>query len=718
MSNEGASLYRLELPMILGTQYYRPPFPDRKYWQDDLSKMRDSGLNAVQLWAVWGWIEAEPGVFNFDDYDTLVTEAQKRGLGVVISCIAEIHPFWLPRLLPDSHLVDHLGRPVPSVGRREVNVGLTPGGCFDHPGVRERMGRFIESLAERYARAPNLLGWDAWNETRWNVLASGHTCYCTHTIAAFREWLKTKYDDLAGLSAAWKRRYTSWDDVYPGRYTGALPTELMEFCDFLSWRAAMHMRFRYHILKSVNPGRLVSAHGAQPCVMSAGGGYEQPLCRGSDWDHAAELDGFGCSHFPFWGSGFDLASFGTRVEVVRSACRGKVAWVSELQGGAANAPAFTHSRSVPAGPQQRWVWTGYSRGCKAALFWCWRDEVFGQESSGFGLSGRDGLADERLSAMRQTAKALSDYGALLDDYEPDPAQVGIFFDRANHFRDYAAHGDATRSAGGLTGYALALERLNVPYRFIESRYMDDLKDLKLLVMPFAVIVDDEASARIAEFVQQGGTVLLEAETGACTSLGFYNGEPADRRLTSALGIEDLGRREFGLAELVLRAERRQLKLKPSTLHAPLKQVKGDKVLAKSGSDVLGLLRSVGKGRVVALGTFLGDPYRAERYTDFEDFVSWLVDLAEVERMLEVKPAKASGDFHWRCGTSGGERLLFLSTGPATSVNISDRNGFGEVKVVEEILSGKTYKVGRERGMRRVMLRLARDSVAVLRWSPK
>jgi len=30
--------------MNLGVQYYRPPFPYQKYWEDDLKKMKDSGL--------------------------------------------------------------------------------------------------------------------------------------------------------------------------------------------------------------------------------------------------------------------------------------------------------------------------------------------------------------------------------------------------------------------------------------------------------------------------------------------------------------------------------------------------------------------------------------------------------------------------------------------------------------------------------------------------
>ena len=66
--------------MFLATQYYRPPFPPKRCWTDDLSAIRDAGLSTVQLWCIWGWIQSEPGVFNYDDYDELVTLADKRGL--------------------------------------------------------------------------------------------------------------------------------------------------------------------------------------------------------------------------------------------------------------------------------------------------------------------------------------------------------------------------------------------------------------------------------------------------------------------------------------------------------------------------------------------------------------------------------------------------------------------------------------------------------------
>jgi beta-galactosidase GanA len=76
--------------MILSSQYFRPPFPDRARWRDDLRHMRDTGLTHMYLWANWGWMEPEPGTFVFDDYDELIELAGATGLKVIINTIAEV----------------------------------------------------------------------------------------------------------------------------------------------------------------------------------------------------------------------------------------------------------------------------------------------------------------------------------------------------------------------------------------------------------------------------------------------------------------------------------------------------------------------------------------------------------------------------------------------------------------------------------------------------
>ncbi len=81
----------------------------------DLRAMRDGGLDTVQLWVLWGWVESVPGRFRFDDYDRLVELAGDAGLNVVLSTIAEIQPHWIHRL--------RAGLRIPEEGRGYLGCG-------------------------------------------------------------------------------------------------------------------------------------------------------------------------------------------------------------------------------------------------------------------------------------------------------------------------------------------------------------------------------------------------------------------------------------------------------------------------------------------------------------------------------------------------------------------------------------------------------------------
>lgn len=193
----------------IGTQYYRPPFPESHYWATDVSRITEAGLSAVQLWVCWEWVDATPGALEFDDDDRLIDQAHRTGLGIALSTIAEIHPHWIHRIEPGSEMINNMGYVVVSSCRRESHFGLTPGGCFDHPGVSKRIRRFLETVARRHHDHPAVVGWDVWNELRWNEQSDGLVCYYPDTLGLYRVWLADRYGDIDGLSAAWKRRYTS-----------------------------------------------------------------------------------------------------------------------------------------------------------------------------------------------------------------------------------------------------------------------------------------------------------------------------------------------------------------------------------------------------------------------------------------------------------------------------------------------------------------------------
>jgi len=644
----------------LGTQYYRAPFPESRYWQGDFERMRDHGLDTVQLWVLWGWVEARPGGFRFDDYDRLVDLAEKVGLNVVLSTIGEIQPYWIHREVPGSELVNHRGERVYSVNRGETHFGCTPGGCTDHPEVWARMRAFLEAVAERYAGRDHLIGWDAWNELRWNIEAEGRCCYCEHTLARYHAWLEGRYGSLEGLNRTWIRRYSAWDEVWPGKRPSLPYTDTMPWLHFLTERANAHARDRYDAIKAVDPGRPVTVHGGRPTPGYAGDERWTALDRGNDWAFADHLDGVGCSSFPKW-FGMDDATFAARVEYVRSAAAGKRVWLSEVQGGRA-ASGFQVFEPVPARDQQRWIWNGFACGADTILFWCWRDEVFGRESAGFGIDGRDGLADERLAALKVTGEVLREHGPLLAGYRPDPPEIGVLFAPQSYYLHWAQDGHGRTAADALEGYCRALVRGGLPYRVLEEAHCSavDLDGLRLLFLPRCTALPDATAAAIADWVRGGGTLLAESECAAYGPEGIYR-YAEHRFLADLAGIEEIGRRACpDPATIRIDCGGRPREIRVGQWFTPMRCPRGARILADHDHGGLCAEVQVGEGRVVALGSYAGDAYlRADGDDpDFEGFVAWLAERAGAVPGIRADVPGGRGFVHCRTGTADGRRLIF------------------------------------------------------------
>lgn len=710
---------QLNIP-FLGTQYYRPPFPNSKLWRTDLEKMAQTGLDVVQLWVCWGWVEPRPGEFRFDDYDELCSLAADAGLGVVLSTIAEIQPFWIPREIPGATMIDSFGRPVVSSPRRECNVGLTPGGCTDNPELAQRMGTFLSTVANRYAEHPALAGWDIWNETRWAVQSDGYVCYCDHTLAAFRGWLLKQYGDLDGLNDAWRRRYASIEDVMPGKVPARPYTDLVEYEAFLTWRASEQLAWRAGIIRAADGKHPVTAHSAFPVTLTGSLPQEQAAARGNDFDLAELVDGFGCSQFPAWQgmnpawqSGSDV-ELGTRFESAYWAAGNAQAWVSELQGGGIN-NGFEVFEPVEGSRQARWVWSAIARGMKGTIFWCWRDEVFGYESAGFGIVGDDGRKESRLASLSRSSAALRASRELLAGYRPDRPEVGILFSERAYQLAWAQDAHSERAQASTIGWMLSCERLQLPYRIVDADHLAELDNLKLLILPWPFAIPEETAARILSWVDAGGHLVTEAELDAYDVRGFYR-YGADRPFATALGVVHRGRREISVADhLDLGAEIGALPT--ATFIEVFEEGDGVVVLARVGVDgeAAAIATSRGGGRVVAVGSFPGQAAGAERSLPLETLLRSEAAIVGVAPAVSATPGDGEV-LQWRLGTGpDGSRLLFvLSQDPGAEVTLRS-TAFTGASAVTDLLADRTWPVTETAGIATVVGHTGQDCVAVLNW---
>jgi beta-galactosidase len=705
--------------MILGSHYYRAPFPLEKYWEDDLAAMKDSGLNTVQLWVVWAWVEPRPGDFDFSDYDRLIEIAAKNGLKVVLSTIAAIHPLWIHDEAEGSEMITNMGQKVISSSRRECHFGLTPGGCIDHPKVMELISRFLQETAQRYVGIGHLAGWDVWNELRWNVHSDGLVCYCPHTIKKFQDRLREQFGSLENLNKAWHRRYATFEQVMPGKRPGRVYTEMTAFEEFITARSVEFGQKRYSIIKKIDPKRPVTVHGGKPTVLYGSDTYlsdTEPstvLHRGNDWDFADGIDGIGTSSFPVWEE-IDEYDFTARIAYSRSAARGRELWLSELQGGRA-ATGFDSHKAVEAAVQQRWLWNGIAQGATAVLFWCWRDEVFGRESAGFGLSGADGKAGERLEAMRETSRIIEANQPLLQDYMPEKGRVGVWFSPSTYYLEWAERGAALSAMESIGGYVRALLRNDIAFRVVEEKHLDELKELGVLFMPRCLVLPPEAEEALLDYLSDGGILVVESEFGAFNTSGIYL-YPNERFLARTAEIEEAGRRELSTETIKVYLAGSRYTVGAEQWLTPYRIGGGESVVIE---------RPVGNGKVIGIGSYLGAPYYRMSRGFREEFQEGVCGF---ERLLRTLCSKAGQDpsveilrsqlrysrfAHVRRGQSENKTVLFVCSDDPNKEITLRINDIDDAGRFEDIVNGGTYMAHMESDWKKIVLKPSRWGIHFL-----
>jgi beta-galactosidase len=346
---------------------------------------------------------------------------------------------------------------------------------------------------------------------------------------------------------------------------------------------------------------------------------------------------------------------------------------------------------VSGAQQQGWVWNGYSRGAKAVIFWCWRDEVFAAESSGFGIIGDDGLADDRLAHMRRTGDVLKKHADLLDGYQPDQAKVGLLFTPETPMIDWSINGEAIEMSSAVRNYCRALERLSIPYEVLEAGHLDRLDQVGLLIMPEPVVIEPQVERRLLDYVTVGGKLLVEAYAQAWDADGVFHYTGKGRSLMSTLDLAERCRKHPGQADG--QSAKWGVAIPTRWAVTPWLFEQGDILGHDADGDALLVKVPYGAGQVYALGTWAA--FGSEADPALVPFLAALLQDAGVMPDIRVEPADGEGRLVWRTGRSGDKRLFFLinlELQQARTVSVTMPEGYGVSGEWQDLISGQAVPV--------------------------
>jgi hypothetical protein len=282
--------------------------------------------------------------------------------------------------------------------------------------------------------------------------------------------------------------------------------------------------------------------------------------------------------------------------------------------------------------------------------------------------------------MRRTSDVLRAHADAMCAYTPDPAEVAILFQRDTYFYDWATkqfhdwwEKQPFRAADRNLAWARSLERLNVAYRFLDDRHLSEAKPgLKLMIVPWAAGLDDAAARWLLDFARNGGVVFVEGaagEIGADTYFRYPNERPLTKDLGLAAALHRLCLCDKRAIPSGVLGNDEPLTILPDEIEVSFQP--GQRHVIALPPDNMALLANVpvGSGRVLCLGTLVGDRMNREAPAELRRFVECLLVLAGVAR-----PVRASGDQGGFCSaTLGGAtaRLLIVTNhGTAQRVTLT------------------------------------------------
>ncbi len=676
------------------------PQAKKEVWRKDLRQIKSLGFNAIRMWIDWASGEPRPRQYRFDTLDVLLDLAEREGLRVIVQVYMDSAPAWVGRAYPDSLFVSASG----AVMKPES----APGYCVDHPGVRKAVIDFYSALAERAKRSPAFAGWDLWSEPHvinWatpTYLNNPEFCFCPYSVSRFRKWLQKKYGSLETLNEAWYRRFASWEDVEPNRLS-----TILSYTDYIDWRMYIRdklgedLRDRYDAVKRVAPDRVATSHAASPNL------FTSPLAGdGSpdDWIMNRQVDYYGTSFYPkhSFPVGRDVPWRGALLDFTRSAAGDRGFWVGELQGGFGTV-ALSVSGTVTPDDLRVWTWSALSRGAKAINFYAWYPMNSGYESGGYGLIQLDGSITERSRAAGEVARVVDRNARLFLSAKPPKSQVAIVYNPLSYMvggRQRASYGGpqgevSTIERDSMLGIYRALFPTNVPVDFLHIGELSGLRQYKLVLLPYPLMMLERAAAALKEYVRAGGALVAEAR------LAWNNERGYAAETIPGLGLHEV----FGCRETAVQStpDRRTLIRWASDAFPGMKP--GDAVPARLFEETLepsgagrvaarfadgrpaAVLSTYGRGKTLALGSYVAYGHQQQPDPAVERLFQSLLDWVGVERAVAATP----GDIEVRLLESESDRIAFVfnhgSQDADTTVSIA-----GGIRSATDLLTGNPAAV--------------------------
>jgi beta-galactosidase len=498
----------LDFPTVLyGTAYYNEYMPYERL-DKDVAMMKAAGFNVVRMgestWSLW---EPEDGKFEYSWMDRVVDAMGKAGIKVILGTPTYSIPAWMAHQHPEI-LARRLNGSVFGGPTIESVYGMRQNMDTDSPAFRFYAERLIRHIVTHYKDNPTVIGWQLDNETSSNDAAN------PDVFIGFQHYLEKKFVTPEALSKAWFLNYWgenlhTWEDL-PTR-DGAQSTgyklewtrwSQLRVTDYLHWQAAL-------VRESASPRQFVTTD------------YAGMMHTDVNEETVAEaLDIPAVNVYHGTQDHFDGAAQSIQEDFTRSLKQSNFL-VTETN---AQTTDWVSSYLFPPydGQLRQDVYTHLSNGADMVEYWHWASSAANQETYWKGILSHDLEPNRAYAEVSRTAHELGKIGPHLVGLKIHN-QVAILWSRdsanAIGFMPFTSSGGQWSFGPPTVDYSTLVRQihkslydLNVGSDFVFPDTVD-LSAYKLLIVPALYIADDALLQRIADYVKNGGHVVMTFKSG-------------------------------------------------------------------------------------------------------------------------------------------------------------------------------------------------------------
>ncbi len=501
--------------------------------EKDVAMMKEAGINVVRMgestWALW---EPEDGKFEYAWMDHIVDAMGKAGIKVILGTPTYSVPTWMAKAHPEI-LVRPMGAPLKG---GETTYGIRQNMDTDNPTYRRYAQRVITNMVAHYKNNPAVIGWQIDNET------GSYGAFNEDVFSGFVDHLKKKFVTTDALNKAWFLNYwgqdvNNWNDMPIRDHATSTSYKLewsrwsqMRVANFLSWQAELVRQNRGpNQFVTTDYGGMMKLDVNEPQVAKALDVVANNIYHGTQ-DH---FDGAWQTEQSDFARSLKHTNF-----LITETNAQTLGWDSA-------------SQFPPYDGQMRLdVYNYLASGANMVEYWHWHSIHAGQETYWKGVLSHDLEPNRAYAEVAKTAHELQKIGPELVDlkiknevailYSVDSAN-GISFMPYDRVQQTGwTPGKSGNSYADLaTQFHHALYDANTGADFLYPDSPDLAKQFaqyKLLIVPALYISDDTLLNTIADYVKNGGHVLMTFKSGFANENSAVRWERAPGPLREAAGF--------------------------------------------------------------------------------------------------------------------------------------------------------------------------------------